>query len=219
MGGDRGRRDRRNRCSCRLGRRARVVRWLHSGKQRRARRRCRGADWPRGVASARTGWVQPRSCPGAAMPMSMVWERQQISLGWCSPGGRRRSRICAGPKVNASRAANLASMTTVPKKVKPLSWMPGQRRSRSPPSTDLWQVLVMADRRGRNKAPVDLRDGVAVRWRPPAVELEALSALLAPWRALTDPVFFGLEHVPDDGPVVLVGNHSIFGMLASPLLC
>ena len=61
--------------------------------------------------------------------------------------------------------------------------------------------------------PPGLSDGVAVRWRPPAAELEALSALLAPWRALTDPVFLGLEHIPRKGPVVLVGNHSIFGML------
>jgi 1-acyl-sn-glycerol-3-phosphate acyltransferase len=76
----------------------------------------------------------------------------------------------------------------------------------------------MADRRGPNKAPENLSDGVAVHWRPPAIELEALSALLAPWRALTDPVFFGLEHVPDDGPVVLVGNHSIFGLLDLPLM-
>jgi 1-acyl-sn-glycerol-3-phosphate acyltransferase len=45
-----------------------------------------------------------------------------------------------------------------------------------------------------------------------------LSALLAPWRALTDPVFFGLEHVPRNGPVVLVGNHSIFGILDLPLM-
>jgi 1-acyl-sn-glycerol-3-phosphate acyltransferase len=67
-------------------------------------------------------------------------------------------------------------------------------------------------------SPTHLSDGVAVRWRPPAAELEALSAVLAPWRALTDPVFFGLEHIPRRGPVVLVGNHSIFGMLDLPLM-
>jgi 1-acyl-sn-glycerol-3-phosphate acyltransferase len=76
----------------------------------------------------------------------------------------------------------------------------------------------MAHRRELDKPLERLSDGVAVRWRPPAAELEALSALLAPWRALTDPVFFGLEHVPRNGPVVLVGNHSIFGLLDLPLM-
>lgn len=77
----------------------------------------------------------------------------------------------------------------------------------------------MANRREPEfKAPGRLSDGVLVRWRPPASELEALSALLGPWRALTDPVFFGLEHIPRRGPVVLVGNHSIFGVLDLPLM-
>src|SRR5665213_1175479 len=76
----------------------------------------------------------------------------------------------------------------------------------------------MTHPRGSEKARRSLSDGVAVRWRPPAAELEVLSALLAPWRALTDPVFFGLEHVPASGAVVLVGNHSIFGLLDLPLM-
>jgi 1-acyl-sn-glycerol-3-phosphate acyltransferase len=63
-----------------------------------------------------------------------------------------------------------------------------------------------------------LSDGVPVRWRPPSAELDALGALLAPWRALTDPKFFGLSHVPRSGPVVLVGNHTIFGALDLPLM-
>lgn len=76
----------------------------------------------------------------------------------------------------------------------------------------------MAHRRELEEPLERLSDGVAVRWRPPAAELEVLSALLAPWRALTDPVFFGLEHIPRNGPVVLVGNHSIFGLLDLPLM-
>lgn len=67
-------------------------------------------------------------------------------------------------------------------------------------------------------APAILTDGAAVRWRPSPAELEAASAILAPWRALTDPVFFGLEHIPREGPVVLVGNHSVFGLLDLPLM-
>jgi 1-acyl-sn-glycerol-3-phosphate acyltransferase len=64
----------------------------------------------------------------------------------------------------------------------------------------------------------ELSDGAALDWRPGRGELDALSTLLAPWRALTDPVFFGLEHVPRHGAVVLVGNHSMFGLLDLPLM-
>jgi 1-acyl-sn-glycerol-3-phosphate acyltransferase len=63
-----------------------------------------------------------------------------------------------------------------------------------------------------------LTDGARVKWRAPAAELDALSALLAPWRALTDPVFFGSEHIPRRGAVLLVGNHTLFGLLDLPLM-
>jgi 1-acyl-sn-glycerol-3-phosphate acyltransferase len=73
--------------------------------------------------------------------------------------------------------------------------------------------------RGSSATTTDgLSDGVALRHRPSAAELKALDLLLAPWRALTDPRFIGLEHIPSDGPVVLVGNHSIFGVLDLPLM-
>jgi 1-acyl-sn-glycerol-3-phosphate acyltransferase len=52
--------------------------------------------------------------------------------------------------------------------------------------------------------------------RPSELELRAASALLAPWRALTDPRFFGLEHVPRAGPMLLVGNHTVFGLVDLP---
>ena len=42
--------------------------------------------------------------------------------------------------------------------------------------------------------------------------------LLAPWRALTRPRFFGLEHVPTEGPVLLVGNHTLYGVFDVPLM-
>jgi hypothetical protein len=41
--------------------------------------------------------------------------------------------------------------------------------------------------------------------RPSEVELRAASALLAPWRALTDARLFGLDYVPRRGPMLLVG--------------
>lgn len=38
------------------------------------------------------------------------------------------------------------------------------------------------------------------------------------WRALTRPVFEGMERVPLRGPRLFVGNHTIYGVLDSPLL-
>jgi 1-acyl-sn-glycerol-3-phosphate acyltransferase len=42
--------------------------------------------------------------------------------------------------------------------------------------------------------------------------------LLSPWRALTDPISFGIENVPREGPVLLVGNHTLLGVLDTPIL-
>jgi 1-acyl-sn-glycerol-3-phosphate acyltransferase len=50
------------------------------------------------------------------------------------------------------------------------------------------------------------------------LELEAARVLLAPWRWITAPRFDGLEHIPRDRPVMLVGNHTILGALDAPLL-
>jgi 1-acyl-sn-glycerol-3-phosphate acyltransferase len=46
----------------------------------------------------------------------------------------------------------------------------------------------------------------------------ALEALLAPWRALTDPRFDGFENLPSDGRYLLVGNHTTLGLLDIPFL-
>jgi len=43
-------------------------------------------------------------------------------------------------------------------------------------------------------------------------------ALLAPWRAFTRPVFRGLERIPDTRPLLFVGNHTLWGVLDTPLL-
>lgn len=42
--------------------------------------------------------------------------------------------------------------------------------------------------------------------------------LLEPWRRLTSPVYVGMENIPSSRPLLFVGNHTIFGMLDSPLL-
>jgi 1-acyl-sn-glycerol-3-phosphate acyltransferase len=53
---------------------------------------------------------------------------------------------------------------------------------------------------------------------PSVAELEAMAALLRPWELITDPVFHGTELLPDSGPALFVGNHTIFGLLDLPLL-
>ncbi len=53
---------------------------------------------------------------------------------------------------------------------------------------------------------------------PTAAEFAAAGALLAPWRALTDPLIDGYEHLPADGRVLLVGNHTTLGLLDVPFL-
>ena len=54
---------------------------------------------------------------------------------------------------------------------------------------------------------------------PPApAEFAAAKALLAPWRALTDPRIDGFGHLPEDGRYLLVGNHTTLGLLDVPFL-
>jgi 1-acyl-sn-glycerol-3-phosphate acyltransferase len=53
---------------------------------------------------------------------------------------------------------------------------------------------------------------------PSKLEVEAMRAVLRPWELITDPVFHGTDLLPDSGPAVFVGNHTIFGLLDLPLL-
>lgn len=45
-----------------------------------------------------------------------------------------------------------------------------------------------------------------------------MDVLLRPWELITDPVFYGTERLPESGPALFVGNHTIFGLLDLPLL-
>ena len=46
---------------------------------------------------------------------------------------------------------------------------------------------------------------------------DRLVVLLEPYRRITDPKFYGIENMPDDGSL-LVGNHTIYGFLDLPLM-
>lgn len=54
--------------------------------------------------------------------------------------------------------------------------------------------------------------------RPSAADMRVAHALLRPWYALASPVFFGMEDIPDDGPLMFVGNHTLYGILDVPFL-
>jgi 1-acyl-sn-glycerol-3-phosphate acyltransferase len=53
---------------------------------------------------------------------------------------------------------------------------------------------------------------------PTQAEIEAMRVALRPWELLTDPVWYGTEHLPREGPCLFVGNHTLYGMLDLPLL-
>ncbi len=53
---------------------------------------------------------------------------------------------------------------------------------------------------------------------PPAPLIRAADLALEPWRAWTSPVFHGLENLPESGPALLVGNHTVYGIVDAPLI-
>ncbi len=53
---------------------------------------------------------------------------------------------------------------------------------------------------------------------PAAQEIAAVKLLLEPWRWLTAPVFRHIDRVPRRRPFLLVGNHTLMGVLDVPLL-
>lgn len=54
--------------------------------------------------------------------------------------------------------------------------------------------------------------------QPPSALIAALDVALAPVRALTSPVFHGLENLPRSGPALLIGNHTVMPFLDVPVM-
>ncbi|WP_054814173.1 lysophospholipid acyltransferase family protein [Nocardia arizonensis] len=67
-------------------------------------------------------------------------------------------------------------------------------------------------------AEVILSDGAPLEVSLGDTDIRLLEALLAPMRAWTSPRFHGLENIPAEGPVLLVGNHNLLGVIDAPLL-
>lgn len=53
---------------------------------------------------------------------------------------------------------------------------------------------------------------------PRPIELAALRLVFASWTWLTSPRFYGLEHLRPGRPALLVGNHTVMGLLDAPLM-
>ncbi|MGK8556574.1 lysophospholipid acyltransferase family protein [Nocardia gipuzkoensis] len=75
----------------------------------------------------------------------------------------------------------------------------------------------------RRSGAVDSADPVLSDGAPLSVsltdtDLRLIDTLLAPLRAWTSPRFYGLENIPAEGPVLLVGNHNLLGGIDAPLL-
>lgn len=73
--------------------------------------------------------------------------------------------------------------------------------------------------RGDHSAvPKSLSDGAPLRMTVPATDLRIFDALAMPVRLWNSPVFHGLDNIPESGPVMLVGNHTLLGGVDAPLL-
>ncbi|WP_174189280.1 lysophospholipid acyltransferase family protein [Nocardia barduliensis] len=69
-----------------------------------------------------------------------------------------------------------------------------------------------------NSADPVLSDGAPLSVALTDTDLRLIDTLLAPLRAWTSPRFYGLENIPADGPVLLVGNHNLLGGIDAPML-
>ncbi|OQS13704.1 acyltransferase [Nocardia donostiensis] len=67
------------------------------------------------------------------------------------------------------------------------------------------------------RAPV-LTDGAPLTVSLNDADLWVLDAMLAPIRTWASPRYYGLENIPAEGPVLLVGNHNLLGGFDAPLL-
>jgi 1-acyl-sn-glycerol-3-phosphate acyltransferase len=70
----------------------------------------------------------------------------------------------------------------------------------------------------RRPAKPRQRPSASIGHAPTPAEIGAAKLLLEPWQWLTAPQFRGVENVPASRPFLLVGNHTLMGVLDVPLL-
>lgn len=52
---------------------------------------------------------------------------------------------------------------------------------------------------------------------PSPTEVELVGSIFKPWEWLTSPKYYGLDQIPEKGPVLFVSNHTVIGGLDVPL--
>lgn len=65
---------------------------------------------------------------------------------------------------------------------------------------------------------VDYMKSMSSLATPSAEMVEKALVILEPWRQMTAPRFHGFERLPRAGPMLMVGNHTLYGMLDVPLM-
>ncbi|GAB4584779.1 lysophospholipid acyltransferase family protein [Nocardia sp. IFM 10818] len=69
-----------------------------------------------------------------------------------------------------------------------------------------------------NETPQRLTDGAPLHVELTDTDRRIITVLTAPSRAWFSPRFYGMDNIPADGPVLLVGNHTLAGGTDAPLL-
>ncbi len=53
---------------------------------------------------------------------------------------------------------------------------------------------------------------------PSPIQMRLGLAALEPWKLLTRPVYYGIDRIPEERPMLFVGNHTLYGLLDAPLM-
>lgn len=53
---------------------------------------------------------------------------------------------------------------------------------------------------------------------PSPAQMRLAIAALAPWKLLARPVFYGIDRIPEERPMLFVGNHTLYGLLDAPFM-
>ena len=89
---------------------------------------------------------------------------------------------------------------------------PALGRQMHPAGHPHWHTVVVTD------SELDPKGDPAVPEPPSADEIARALRLAEPLRKLINPKVYGIENVPNRR-ALLVGNHTVMGMLDSPLMC
>ena len=141
----------------------------------------------------------------------------------------RRARPAAAAAASARKAAAAASSATPSRAKPPTGAIKPVRTAKRPASAKRAAALPHAAKPAvgtKRPAPPPApkappAPSAAIRaFGPDEVRRarQALKLAFGGWSWLNDPVFEGLDHVPIQGPALYVGNHTLLGVLDSPVM-